>query len=85
MSTAISAYMVQSQTAAVDDPVIAMVPLLTNGHSHAVIITNKNDLVIGLISHTDLISALAYILNCQHVRTAKKPKSRLHLLRGAGI
>ncbi len=60
-------------------------PLLTDGRSHAVIVTDQDNVVQGLISQTDLLSALARSLRFQEPEQPKKRKSRLHLLRGAGI
>lgn len=81
----ITTHMAQAQTTSADDPVVALVPVLTDGHAHAVIVTDENDLVLGLISQTDLLSALARALRLQQTPPPTKPKTRLHLLRGAGI
>lgn len=81
----ISMLMVDAITAQKDEPVVKLVPLLTDGRSHAVIVTDQDNVVLGLISQTDLLSALARSLRFQEPEPPKKRKSRLNLLRGAGI
>jgi CBS domain-containing membrane protein len=81
----VGALMIEAITAQKDEPVVKLVPLLTDGRSHAVIVTDQDNVVQGLISQTDLLSALARSLRFQEPEQPKKRKSRLHLLRGAGI
>lgn len=81
----IAARMVKAPTASADDPAIIMLPQFAEGHTHAVIITDENDHVLGLVSQTDLLNALARELRYQQSPPPKKPRPRLHLLRGAGI
>ncbi|WP_273727606.1 HPP family protein [Brucella gallinifaecis] len=77
--------MTEALTASADDPVVGLVPQLTDGRAHAVIVTDRDNVVQGLISQTDLLSALARSLRFQEPEQPKKRKSPLHLLRGAGI
>ncbi|MCK8779418.1 HPP family protein [Rhizobium sp. NTR19] len=42
-----------------DDPALALLPVLTDGRAHAVIITDAQRNILGLISQTDLLSAVA--------------------------
>lgn len=44
------------------DAALSLLPVLTNGRSHAVIITNADNQVVGLISQTDLLAALARLV-----------------------
>lgn len=44
------------------DAALSLLPVLTNGRSHAVIITNADNKVVGLISQTDLLAALARLV-----------------------
>ncbi|PRA55480.1 HPP family protein [Brucella pituitosa] len=81
----VSSLMIEAVTAQRDEPVVKLVPLLTDGRSHAVIVTDQDNVVQGLISQTDLLSALARSLRFQEPEPPKKRKSRLNLLRGAGI
>lgn len=46
-------------TALPQDPALGLLPVLTNGRSHAVIIVDAENHVVGLISQTDLLAALA--------------------------
>ncbi|MDR6433096.1 CBS domain-containing membrane protein [Brucella pseudogrignonensis] len=77
--------MVEALTASPDDQVVGLVPQLTDGRAHAIIVTDRDNVVQGLISQTDLLSALARSLRFQEPDQPKKRKSPLHLLRGAGI
>lgn len=77
--------MTKALTASPDDQVVGLVPQLTDGRAHAVIVTDRDNVVQGLISQTDLLSALARSLRFQEPEQPKKRKSPLHLLRGAGI
>lgn len=45
--------------AAPDQAALSLIPVLTDGRSHAVIVTGADGLVLGLITQTDLLAALA--------------------------
>lgn len=47
-----------AKTASPSAPAVSLLPLLTDGRTHAVIVTGDDGKVIGLISQTDLLSAL---------------------------
>ena len=49
-------------TAYESDPALSTLTALTDGETHAVIVVDKADRVIGLISQTDLLSAVARLL-----------------------
>ncbi|MBS7695970.1 MULTISPECIES: HPP family protein [unclassified Chelatococcus] len=53
----IAEIVVPARTASPDTPAVALLPVLTDGRTHAVIVTNGRK-VVGLISQTDLLSAL---------------------------
>ena len=59
---AVSALMIAPPTAVPQDPALDLLPVLTNGRSHAVIIIDSQKHVVGLISQTDLLAALARLL-----------------------
>lgn len=80
-----SSLMVEAIKASPDDQVVSLVSLLTDGRAHAIIITDRDNVVQGLISQTDLLSALSRSLRFQEPKQPKKRRSPLHLLRGAGI
>lgn len=42
-------------TVAPDEPAVGLLAKLANGHSHAAIVTDRDDRVLGLISQTDLL------------------------------
>jgi CBS domain-containing membrane protein len=44
------------------DPALSLLPVLTDGHTHAVIIVDDDYRILGLISQTDLLSAVARLL-----------------------
>lgn len=58
----VSTLMIAPPTAAPHDPALALLPVLTDGRSHAVIIVNAQNHVVGLISQTDLLAVLARLL-----------------------
>lgn len=51
--------MTEPPVARPQDGALSLLPVLTNGRSHAVIITDANKKLLGLISQTDLLAALA--------------------------
>lgn len=76
----------QPAVAQSDQPVVSLIPFLTDGLNHAVVIIDKDKNIQGLITQTDLLVALARSLRYQPEDPSEpKRKRRLHLLRGAGI
>lgn len=73
----------EAATSNAETPIVSLVPALNDGQAHAVIIIDPNNKIKGLISQTDLLSALASALRFQPAEPPKK--RRLLLLRGAGI
>lgn len=59
---AVSTLMTEPPVALPEDPALSLLPVLTNGRSHAVIITDAARHVLGLISQTDLLAALARLV-----------------------
>lgn len=57
-------------TARPSDPVFSLLPVLTDGRSHAVIVVDDAEHVLGLISQTDLLAAVATILPADDERSA---------------
>lgn len=49
-------------TASVADPALSLLPVLTDGRTHAVIVVDDERRILGLISQTDLLSAVARAL-----------------------
>jgi CBS domain-containing membrane protein len=49
----------EATTARADDTALGLLPVLTNGRTHAVIIVDDAHHILGLISQTDLLSAVA--------------------------
>ncbi|MBP1860158.1 CBS domain-containing membrane protein [Rhizobium herbae] len=49
----------KAATASAIDPAFSLLPVLTDGRSHAVIIVDEDRRIVGLISQTDLLSAVA--------------------------
>jgi CBS domain-containing membrane protein len=52
----------QAAVAREADTILSLLPVLTDGRSHAVIITDSAHRMVGLISQTDLLSAVARLL-----------------------
>ncbi|MBB3395204.1 MULTISPECIES: HPP family protein [unclassified Rhizobium] len=57
-------------TTSPDAPAISLLPDLTDGRTHAVVIVDDGDHVLGLISQTDLLNAMAHLLPEQTTRSA---------------
>lgn len=49
-------------TAAASDAALSLLPILTDGHTHAVIVVDADKHILGLISQTDLLSAVARLV-----------------------
>jgi CBS domain-containing membrane protein len=49
-------------TAAANDPAMALLPLLTDGRTHAVVIVDGDRQIQGLVTQADLLAALAHAL-----------------------
>lgn len=45
-----------------DNPALSLLPALTDGRTHAVIVVDEDGRILGLISQTDLLSAVARLL-----------------------
>ena len=50
-------------TAFADEPAISLLPVLTDGQTHAVVVVDEHGRIQGLISQTDLMSAVARTLS----------------------
>ncbi len=50
-------------TASASDPALGLLPVLTDGRTHAVILVDDKNRIVGLISQTDLLSAVARSLS----------------------
>ncbi|RWM06515.1 HPP family protein [Mesorhizobium sp.] len=59
--------MSKAGTASPDTPAMSLLPALTDGHSHAVVIVDAGRRILGLITQTDLLAAAA------RVQTADRP------------
>ncbi|TIL80826.1 MAG: hypothetical protein E5Y81_05680, partial [Mesorhizobium sp.] len=46
-------------TASASAPAMGLLPVLTDGRSHAVVIVDDNQHILGLITQTDLLAATA--------------------------
>jgi CBS domain-containing membrane protein len=53
----------EAATASASDPAIGLLPRLTDGSIHAVVIIDDNSRVVGIISQTDLLATLAKSLS----------------------
>ena len=49
-------------TAFIDTPAITLIPTLTNGVCHAVIVVDRDHMIEGVITQTDLLSAIAKLV-----------------------
>ena len=53
-------------TSTPDAPAVSLLPSLTDGRSHSVVIVGENGAVVGIVSQTDLLAALASSLSVVH-------------------
>jgi CBS domain-containing membrane protein len=60
--------MTTAGTASPDTPAMSLLPVLTDGHAHAVVIVDTGRHILGLITQTDLLAAAA------RVQTADRPQ-----------
>ncbi|MDM9625849.1 HPP family protein [Rhizobium sp. S152] len=58
----LAGHIADAVTATADAPAISLLPALTDGRTHAVVIVDAGGHVIGLISQTDLLGATAHML-----------------------
>ncbi|ACL59567.1 HPP family protein [Methylobacterium nodulans] len=58
-SDSIGEAMSKARTAGPDDPAVGLVPMLTDGRTHAIIITAADRTILGIITQTDLLATLA--------------------------
>lgn len=66
------------------DPALSILPVLTDGRTHAVMIVDADRRVLGLISQTDLLSAMARLLPTKDATCLKRASSEERLLTGNG-
>lgn len=59
------------ETADAADPALSLLPVLTDGRTHAVIVVDTDRRVLGLISQTDLLSAMARLLAARDPAVAR--------------
>jgi CBS domain-containing membrane protein len=52
-------YVVEAPTASQTDPVMSLVPSLTDGLAHVVVVIDEMRRIVGLVSQSDLLGALA--------------------------
>nr|WP_249225700.1 HPP family protein [Tardiphaga alba] len=60
-----SARMSPASTAAASTPAVALLPTLTDGRTHAVIIIDRDQTIAGLITQTDLLATIAKLVPAQ--------------------
>jgi len=66
----VAGHIVTAATAPPDAPAVSLLPVLTDGRTHAVVIVDPTGHVVGLISQTDLLSATAHMLPERTARIA---------------
>ena len=58
----VGAHMSPAATASSDTPAVALIPMLTDGKNHAVIIVSRDRSIEGLITQTDLLTSIARLV-----------------------
>lgn len=56
--SSIGQVMSEARTANASEPVVSLVEPLTNGHTHAVLVTGEDRRILGIITQTDLLAVL---------------------------
>ncbi|MHB2208607.1 HPP family protein [Methylobacterium sp. CM6257] len=59
----LAAAMSEARTAAPDEPVVRLSGFLTDGHTHAVVVTAEDRSILGIITQTDLLATLTRLLS----------------------
>lgn len=72
----------RAATASAHDPALSLLPLLADGKAHAVVIVDEDERIEGLISQTDLLSAMARQLAIGPVQDLKPGAGRPMLAAG---
>jgi CBS domain-containing membrane protein len=67
---AVGDHMTRPALAAPQDPAVALLPLLTDGQRHAVVIAGSGGRIEGIVTQTDLLAALARTLPLRSPATA---------------
>jgi CBS domain-containing membrane protein len=62
VTATISSAITTPAVALTSDPALSLLPVLTDGRTHAVIIVDPDQRILGLVSQTDLLSAVARLL-----------------------
>ena len=61
----IAGAMSEARTAAPGEPVVTLIGALTDGHTHAVVVTAEDRSVVGIITQTDLLATLMRLLSAK--------------------
>ncbi|MGU3359045.1 HPP family protein [Methylobacterium sp. M6A4_1b] len=59
----IAQVMSEARTARAAEPVVSLVEPLTNGRTHAVVVTGEDDGIVGIITQTDLLAVLTRLVS----------------------
>ena len=81
-TAAIGPVISRAATALPYDPALSLLPLLTDGRAHAVVIVDEDGRIEGLISQTDLLSAMSRPLTVAAVQDLKPDGNRPMLAAG---
>lgn len=73
---AVGSVVVPAATAAPADPAVGLVARLTDGRAHAVVVTDDEKRIVGLITQSDLLAALARALQFSGARQGDRPSLR---------
>jgi CBS domain-containing membrane protein len=65
----VASAMSEARTAAPDEPVVGLIGSLTDGHTHAVVVTAEDRSILGIITQTDLLATLMRLLSAKAFAT----------------
>lgn len=73
--TSIAQVMSEARTVTPDEPVLTLVAPLTDGHTHAVIVTTEDRIILGIITQTDLLAVLTRLVTAKAFEHSGPPSA----------
>jgi CBS domain-containing membrane protein len=67
---AIAQVMSTARTAMADEPVLSLVETLSDGYTHAVVVTAEDRSVLGIVTQTDLLAVLMRMVSAKALEPA---------------
>ena len=71
----IAGAMSEARTASPDEPVVTLIPPLTDGNTHAVVVTAPDRSILGIVTQTDLLGTLTRLVSARAFDLADRAPS----------